>query len=637
MAKLGNDADTALQETLNRLASSNKYVIDVETSGLDWKTNHIVGYVVTFGPHLSDSYYIPFRHAGGHNVGGRTGPDTATGWSGKLERGEKELISALDCRGRLVFGHNLAFDLKMMHRVGFTMNPRLEDTMINAPLIDEFAGRYSLAACAKREGVEDKKEEEIVSHLRGLFPEIKTDREAMGHYWRTAGNDKIAVAYARGDGVTTWQLRDKQMVKIQSEELERVHDVESRLIPVLVRMMTLGVKIDTDRVDSVLSHLDDELDKLNATFPSGFNPLSSTDVRGWVAAHGRMDWPYTAPSKTFPNGKPSFNEEWLSTFDAGKQIIKLRKYNNIKSSFLSPLLDRHMFNGRVHTQFNQLRNDEYGTVTGRLSSSDPNMQQVPKHNEELGRLFRSVFVPDTGMTWGAVDFSQCEPRLLAYYSQCKVLVNDYCNNPYADAHMAVTKATNERQWESMTEEARKAARNIGKRINQTLITGGGKGVLVKKYKVPQDIVDRVWNDYFKAMPEIKILQKQAARRFRERGYVKSLLGRRARLQDPNRDYTALNRLLQCGNADIIKVKMVEIDEYLQSLRVGGKSAGVDMLLNCHDAVDFQFVEGCRPVYEECLRIMQDFSSPGTTIKLNIPMKVDAGEGPNWAIATYGEE
>ena len=181
----------------------------------------------------------------------------------------------------------------------------------------------------------------------------------------------------------------------------------------------------------------------------------------------------------------------------------------------------------------------------------------------------------------------------------------------------------------MTEAERKAYRNnYGKRINQTIITGGGKGVLTHKYKIPADEVDTIWDDYFKAMPEIRQLQKEASAVMRNRRYVISLLGRRARYRD--KDYVAVNRLLQCGNADIIKLKMVEVDEYLAS-----EGRPLDMLNNCHDALDFQFNEEHRHVYEECLAILTRFG-PGEALDLKVPIEIDRGEGPNWEIATYGE-
>lgn len=629
-----NTAEDKLQIVLNRLETAQEFTLDTETSGLDWRRNFVVGYVYTFGPSPGDSYYLPFRHRPGGNIGGQPGPREATGWDGKLHPAEIELRKRSDVQGKRLVGHHLNFDLKMLYPLGWQFRTRMEDTVINAPLIDEFQERFSLDFCCKVAGVQAKKGEQLYDHIIATVPEAAGAKgsKAMEWYWHLSGDDPIGVEYAEGDGTSTIQLRDWQRPRLAEQELERVWDIECRLIPVLARMQCRGIKIDEARLEWLIDHITRRVEELKNGFWSGFNERSSTDVRKWCELNGRLDWPYTQPTTRFPKGQPSFTEDWLETFEAGQKIIEVRKLSNLMNSFVRPMADHHMFRGRVHTTYNQLRGDEFGTITGRLSSSDPNLQQVPKHDEKLGRLFRSIFVPDDGMIWGSDDYSQCEPVLLAFYSRCKVLVDGFNANPPVDAHTAVSAAMNP-DWENMDAKARKQYRNdYGKRINQTLVTGGGKGVLVRKYKVDPKLVDEAWNRYFDAMPEIKVLQNRSSKVMSQRGYVKSLLGRRARLQDPGRSYVATNRLLQCGNADILKTKMVEIDDYLEA-----EGRPLDLLNNVHDAFDSQFPEEARKHREEVLRIMQDFG-PGQLIHLdNVPLRVDPGEGRSWAEATYGEE
>jgi DNA polymerase-1 len=486
--------------------------------------------------------------------------------------------------------------------------------MINAALLNEWQGKFSLDHCAKVAGVQEKKGGGLKAHIQAQFPnEELSDREVMGHYWRLPGNDAVAAEYAQGDGTTTWQLIAWQRERLAKEELLRVHDIECRLIPILVRQTMLGIRIDEERLHLLHSNIRTQVEQLLRGFPEGFNPKSPSDVQKWCEANKATDWPLTEKLR-----RPSFPESWLETHPAGLAVVKIRKLKTLLSSFIQPMLDTHLFNGRVHADYNQLRNDDFGTITGRLSSSNPNLMQIPHHSDyTLGRAFRSIFVPDEGKIWGSRDFSQAEPRLLAYYSRCKVLMDDYCNNPSADAHQAVADATG-------------LDRQTGKRVNQTLLTGGGKGVLVKKYKITEDEAERVWEEYFKRLPEIKRLQYEASSILKRRGYVRSLLGRKARLNDPQKSYVAVNRLLQGGNADIIKLKMVQIDEYLASI-----GRPIQVMLSIHDSLDYQFSEEHRPVYEECGRIMVDFS-PGQPITLDVPMRVDSGEGPDWGVATYGE-
>lgn len=635
-------AERKLQEVLNRLKTAKVRCVDVETSGLQWNKNHIVGYVLSFGPSPQDSYYVPFRHLGNANVGGRNGPTTPFNWDRKLAPGEKELIAAIDRQGVLNFGHNFGFDLKFMMPVGLQLRSRCEDTQVNATILNEWQGKFTLEHCAIVNKVTAKKSQMIVDYICSKFPEAaKAPKQAMGHYWRLAGDDAMAVEYAEGDGVTTWQLRDKQMIDLRRVDtwkgepvptLEQVWDIESRLIPILARMSVRGIKIDEQAFSTLRTNVKAEIERLEAAFPKDFNVRSNDDLQHWFKSNGITDWPRTAATTRFPNGNPSFTKGWMEGNEPGQKIVKLKKLVTLRDTFMLPLQTEHLFNGRVHTTYNQLRGDEYGTIHGRLSSNGPNLQAVPKHDMEIGYMYRKIFVPDDGMLWAAPDYSQIEPRLLAYYSRCKVLMDGYRADPPLDAHTAAAIACN-KNWAGMSKVAQKQYRDeYAKRINQTIITGGGKKVLVDKYKVDPKEVDRVWADYFRAMPEVRTIQKRMTARMEERGYIVTLLGRRCRLFDRSKSYVALNRALAGGNADVLKLKMVEVDDYLESV-----GRPLDMLNNCHDAVDFQFAEDNRKHYAECLRIMQDFSSKDAVIKLDVPITVDGGEGPNWGVATYGDQ
>ena len=632
-----NKADEALRVVLKRLASEKVRCVDVETSGLDFRKNAIVGYVLAFSGNPRDSYYVPFRHAGNANVGDRQGLQTAEGWDGTVYPEEAEIVKLLDQQDTILFGQNLGFDNKFLWRVGLTgLNAHYEDTIINAALIDEYSPRFSLEYLCEKAGVAAKKSAQIQSYLIEKFPELaKTPKAAMGSFWKLAGDDPVAVEYACGDGVSTWQLRDWQNLELARQDLGKVHDIESRLIPVLTRMTMTGIKIDVKRLDFLLSEqgVEGQINRLLEKLPKEFNVRSPTDVHKWCVDNNQTDWPHTPGRVDKVTGRrvpqPSFPQAWLETHEAGRQIVGVRKLTTLRDTFLKPMRDQHLWHGRVHATFNQLRGDEYGTITGRLSSSEPNLQAVSKHDKEMGKLHRSIFIPDDGKIWASADYSQIEPRLLAYYSHSKVLTEGYNANPPVDAHTSVSSAMN-RDWPNMTKDERKHYRDaIGKRINQSLITGGGLNSLTAKWGMPPAEAKKAWDDYFRAMPEIKPLQKRAARTFRERGYVLTLLGRRCRYNG-ERDYVALNRLLQSGNADCIKTKLVEIDDYLAS-----EGRPLELLNNIHDDIAFQFDEAHRAVYNECLRVMTDFSA-GQVIEIDaVPMVVDAGEGRSWSEATYG--
>lgn len=613
---------------LQRLRDAKVVAYDAETSGLDWRNNFICGHVLTFGPGPADSFYLPVRHCDGGNL-----CDWKIGTSAELQQWElhpieDELIRLLDRQDLTVIGHHLNFDLRFLWRSGLRLRARYVDTIINAALIDEWQGRYSLEFCAEKAKVQAKKKEQINAHLCATFPiAAKDQKNAMAHFWRLNGKDPIGVEYAAGDGTTTWQLNDYQQKELDKQDLRRVYSIECGLIPVLARMSCFGIAIDELRFGKLRMELKQELSAMQAKLPANFNVRSPTDVKDWCEQNGHTDWPMTPPSRLHPEGQPSLAEAWLSTFEAGQQIVDIRKLMTLRDSFLMPLQVKHIWKGRVHTTFNQLRGDDFGTLTGRLSSSEPNLQQASKHDEKIGRMHRSIFVPDKGKIWGTADFSQIEPRLLAMYSNCRVLIDGYNADPPVDAHTSVAMACN-KNWSSMTAAEQKYYRNaIAKRINQTLLTGGGKGVLVKKYKMDPQEVDRVWNDYFRTMPEIKSIQKRMDLAMRQRGYIVTLLGRRCRLNDPNKSYVALNRALQGGNADIMKQALVDIDAYLES-----EGRPVQMLNTVHDSIDFQFDEDHRKVYEHCLKLM---CAAGRNLGIKmVPVVVDTGEGASWAEASF---
>ena len=578
-----------INEVSERLSYAKEVVIDVETTGLDWRKNKICGYALAFGPKDEDSFYIPVRHESGPN-------HDATR--------VRNMIISHQNKPRRWIGHNLAFDLAFLTSEGIDLNGQFEDTQINAALLDEFRKSFSLEACAEEAGVQAKKSSEIKDHIVRTFNK-DFGRNYMGEYWRLPADDSIAVAYAAGDGTTTWQLRDFQNTRITEQSLDRVHKVECDLIPVLNRMTMRGIKVDVDRVHRLRFVMNATLIK-SMNIIGDINVNSTSQILKYMEKEGVSGWPLT------PTGRPSFTEEFLRTSEAGKRILAVRKSKRLLEAFIDPMIDRHLHKGRVHASFNQMRGDEFGTVTGRLSSSNPNLQQVPKRDEEVGVLFRSIFVPDEGMIWGSADFSQCEPRLLAHYSNCKVLIDGYTKEPSVDAHTAVAQAAG-------------IDRQSGKRLNQALLTGAGVKKAASMLGKPMDEAMAIVDQYFKAMPEIKTLQALASSVLRKRGYVMSILGRRSRLEAPGFEYKAVNRLLQCSNADMIKVAMVRIDA--MSREVGG----IDMLNNVHDSLDFQYFPDREDAYKRALEMMCDFP------EISIPIEVDEDSGPDWAWASYGEK
>jgi DNA polymerase-1 len=611
-------SDYGLAELETRLRQARLIGYDAETEGLDPYVHNIVGHVLSFGPTPSSTYYVPVRHAGGGNI---RNVDL-------FEHLLAEIASAPDVHW---FGHNVQFDLRFLNRHAIRVRGTLEDTQVNAAIINELAPSFSLEASCWSMRTIAKKGDALYQHLAAKFGG-PADRSAMQYFWRLSGCDPIATDYATGDGVATWDLRTKQIERMREEQLDYIYRLEQRITRVVYRMHLRGIRVDVDELERVQAFADQKVREARQQFPEGFSALSSKDVRAWLEAQGYRDAPYTPKgAKLASEGHleeadkyRSYNEAYLKTIPPGQALLDIRKFSNLGASFINPLRTKHLrSDGRVHCTYYQMASDSFGTVTGRFSCAEPNLQQVPKRNRELGLPFRRVFVPDPGCEWLTADLNQCEPRILAHYSGAKSLLDGYSTNPPVDAHAAVTIAAG---LEKLLGIPFKEAREYGKRLNQTLLTGGGKKKIIS---MMGERGAEVYDAYFEASPEIRRLLKSAELRMKTRGYVVSYLGRRARLDGPERAYVAGNRLFQCGNADIIKQALADIDDFYET----ETNDQVHLMNTVHDSVDVNVPEGMRDVALEGLKFMAQFG-PGRRFYLRVPMAYEYGFGPSWGDATY---
>lgn len=576
---------------------------DTETTGLDWKKDKVCGYVLTWGPNPDESVYWPVRHMGGDNF------DPA-----QVEAYIRHLAKNPEITWT---GHHLKFDLHMSANHGIEFAGRLNCTQVNAALLDEEQGSFSLDTCAKIAKVYEKKGDALYEHLAKLFGGNAV-RSQMANFWKLRADDPMAHEYAAGDGTSTFQLWQYQRGMIAHEKLELVHDVECRAIRTLFRMERKGVLIDMDQFIKVKNEVADRVEQAQKKLPKDFNERSPIQMKALMEAHGHTDWPMTKPSKKFPNGQPSFTEKFLEQHEIGKAIIRLRKYTNLQNSFIEGQISNHIHNGRIHTTFNQTKMDDYGTVTGRLSSSDPNLQQCPKRDKELAPLFRRIFIPDRGFEWKANDYKQQEFVVFAHYSGSKALAAGYNSEPPVDMHQFVAELCN-------VERDPTAKRlNLGKLYGMGVVKlAMSLGISVEEARA----LSRLWDN---RVPEAKQYLKDAEVTAKARGFVRTILGRRRRFPNSEYAHKAGNSIIQGCSADITKLKMVEIDEHFAR---NGDSC--QMLLQIHDELDWQVPVGeCQDVHVEALRIMEDFG-PTSLIPLDVRLRVDASSGKDWSEATFG--
>lgn len=574
----------------------NPIAYDVETTGLEI-TDIICGYVVT---NREYSIYVPVRHDAGGNI-----PN--------VDDFEKELAQAFATRSRLGYltiGHGINFDLRFSLRRGIVLGSPLEDTMLNESIISDIADGFSLEACAIRRKVTHKRGNELYAELARRFGGLP-DRKQMGHFSKMPGDHPLVVDYATGDGVTTLELRDAQQPILDGDDLRRSWKLECELLPYVARMHHRGLKIDKEYTGKVVEDIDEAIDEASKVFNKGFNVRSPKSVEALYRANGYTD----AMFDRTDGGAFSFTEKWLDTNEIGHKILSVRRLEKARDSFITPLIETHNVNGRVHPILNQSKSDDYGVAGVRFSCSIPNLQAFPKRNIEVGRVVRRLVVADDDFVIEEADAKQQEPRLFTHYSGDPVLTEGYRNGTM-DIHDRASQVLN-------------LDREVAKRLSMGMLTMMSYRTLAGHMRWSLDRATEAHKRFLvDAFPKIKTFQDLAIQTFKRRGYVKTLLGRRAYCDDYRFAYRAVSRIIQNSGGEHIKLCLLEAcryeDAYPDQLQI---------LLTIHDSLIWQRAENHD--HSELLRAIEGIAQ--TPLNLSVPIPFGLGSGPDWARASYGSK
>lgn len=605
-----------IQKFFNILNGCKSPAYDVETGGatreapLDWKKNYVCGYSVSDG---KEAVYIPVRHA------------LERGGSGNIadvKQFETELAKSVEKHPGHIVAHNTKFDMHASENHGILLGNKVKDTMVREALINENRQSYSLANVCKSYPVSQKLGKELYEHI-GRVVGCKPDSSSMSFFHHLSGDDPIANDYAAGDTLSAKQVFDCQEKEIYGQSLDVVEGMESELTYVLQKMERTGVKVDleeTQKMKQKISELHIEAYQqlpLKAETLEPLNVRSAKDLKEYFEWCEIDDWPFTAPTEKHPDGQPSFNAGFLESHDEGLYILQARKFDHLINSFITPL-DAHIHNSRIHTNFNQARGEFGGAKPGRLSSTNPNMQQVPKRDQLLGKIFRKIFVPDKDFILVEYDHSQAEPRLYAHYSGEPKLLDGYNQKPFIDMHSIVSQMMN-------------ISRGDAKHLNLGIMYTMGAGKLASKLKIPLDDAKAIMYRYYKTFQNVRGFTRRAAEVAEGRGYVRTILGRRARFPDPRWSYRAANRIIQGSSADILKWKMVKINQWIEQNKYQDI---IQLLLNIHDAILLQ-------IHKDHLQLVPKIGAMFAAVQeppfnLKIPFHSDYHMGPDWAQASYGE-
>ena len=600
------------------LSEAKEIAIDLETCdpnmeslGPGWPRNdgYIVGYAIAIDGWAG---YFPVAHAGGGNLDRRI-----------VERWIRDVLATPADK----IMHNAAYDLGWLRATGFEVNGTIYDTMLAAPVLDENRFAYSLNSLGFDYLKEIKSEQGLKESASdfGVHPKKELWKLPAMH----VGD------YAEQDAALTLKLWHHFKALMRNDEVESVFRMETDVLPVLVNITLQGINFNRAKCEQKMAEMrSKETEILKYLKSQAGMQVDIWAAQSIAAAFDRLgiQYPKTAA------GAPSFTKSFLDTHEhpMSKMILEARELNKTHGTFLEPYLKHSAKDGRVHTHFNQMRNEEGGTVTGRLSASNPNLQQVPARHEIIGPMVRGLFLPEDGDIWAANDFSSQEPRLLVHYATllglpgAEKMAQAYRDNPDTDFHQMVA---------DMAGIKRKAAKTIG----LGLMYGMGKAKLATQLDLPLDEASELIATFHSKVPFLKGTVDAVMKRIEHPasgGSIRTLLGRKCRfpLWEPTEwgvnkalpreqavieygsrikragTYKGLNRLIQGSAADQTKAGMVALHK-----------AGFKLLLQVHDevALSVRNIDEARAAAEIMAK----------AVTLEVPSRVDVETGPSWGEAS----
>jgi len=593
------------------LSEAREVSIDLETcdpnltsrgSGWPRKDGYVIGIAVAVD---GAAWYFPIRHDNGSNLDAKQ----TLRWLADVCSIERDYIM-----------HNAMYDLGWLWAEGIEVKGRIVDTMIVAALIDENRFSYALNALGRDYLNERKSEKDLYEAANSFGVNAKSEM------WKLPAH--FVGAYAEQDAALTlklWQFFKGVIVK---EDIADIFDLELQVLKVVFDMRKKGVRVDLEKAEELKVYLQREEEKV-------LQESGGTDIDIWAAAS--IAKAFDAKGLTYPktpkSGQPSFTKNFLANHAHAlpQAVVRARELNKARTTFIDTII-KHQHNGRIHAEAHSLRSDDGGTVTGRFSYSNPNLQQVPARNAEIGPMIRGLFLPEEGELWGAFDYSSQEPRLVVHYSSLLKLTGA---QEFADQYNI--DATTD--FHQMAADIVGVPRKQAKDINLGLFYGMGKNKLAEQLGLEYEDAKDLFKEYHGKVPFVQQLADYVVNRASNKGVIRTLLGRKCRFDkwEPNAyglykpqtyedayaehgpaikrafTYKALNRLIQGSAADQTKAAMVALHK-----------EGITPLIQVHDELDISVAE------PETASVIQEIME--TCVDMQIPSVVDAEFGPSWGEA-----
>ncbi|MFJ5336395.1 DNA polymerase I [Pectobacterium brasiliense] len=589
--------EKTLLDWVERIKQAEVFAFDTETDGLDTLTANLIG--LSFAIKPGEAAYLPLAHD----------------YLDAPEQLDRTKVLALfkpllEDEKLLKIGQNLKFDKGVMQRYDIDLRGIAFDTMLESYVLDSVAGRHDMDSLAER----------YLSHKTITFEEIAGKGKNQLTFNQIALEQ--AGPYAAEDADVTLHLHQKLWGKLQphADLCQVFQTIDMPLVPVLSRIERTGVLIDPAILAEHSKELTIRLAELETQAyelaGEEFNLSSTKQLQGIL--YEKQKLPIL---KKTPKGAPSTNEEVLAElaldYPLPKLILEYRGLAKLKSTYTDKLpLMINPATKRVHTSYHQAV-----TATGRLSSSDPNLQNIPVRNDE-GRRIRQAFIAPKGYSIVAADYSQIELRIMAHLSGDKGLLNAFANG--LDIHRATASEVFGIALDKVTSEQRRSA----KAINFGLIYGMSAFGLSRQLNIPRSESQKYMNLYFERYPGVQDYMERTRQQAAEHGYVSTLDGRRLYLPDihsrnamarKGAERAAINAPMQGTAADIIKKAMIAIDDWLQK-----DTPKVKMIMQVHDELVFEIHDS---VIEESISKIKALMEG--CMQLNVPLQVDIGTGMNW--------
>ena len=586
-----------LKEWANKLNKCEVFAIDTETDSLDTVTANLVG--ISLSVKEGGGCYIPIGHKYDDCPKQLDIDDVI-----------KELGSSIEKNKLKAVGQNLKFDIPILHRHGIVLDEFHADTMLMS---------YVLNSTATRHGM-DKLAMFYLDYETVKYSDVTGTASKQINF--SAVEIEVASHYAAEDADITLRLFNKldSLLKDKPTQIKLLQDIEYPLVHVLSRVEQNGAKIDKNKLSEHSKELSEKIAKLSSeAFKIAGEEFNLDSPKQLLEVlYEKLKLPIL---KKTPKGQPSTNEETLQRlseeYELPKIILKYRTLAKLKSTYTDSLIRiENTQTKRIHTSYQQAV-----TSTGRLSSTEPNLQNIPIKTAE-GRRIREAFVPDKGNILISADYSQIELRIMAHLSKDKNLTHAFNNN--LDVHSATASEVFGVSLEDVTQDHRRSA----KAINFGLMYGMSAFGLTRQLDIPRAEAQKYLDTYFERYTGVKDYMANIKARAKEDMFVETIMGRRLYLNEINAanglrrqaaERAAINAPLQGSAADIIKKAMIDIDAFLDK-----EMPEVKMIMQVHDELIF---ETPKKNAQEVLSTMKDMME--AAVKLDIPLIAEAAIGTNW--------